>query len=443
MNHRQKNSCDIQGYRIVRLLGKGGMSEVYEAEHLRLGSHHAIKFFTYGKNVDGVKERFLAEGKLLAKLAHPRVVRVTDAGIDPETQQPYFVMDLVADPEGNVRSLADVPKGAADERQIADWYEDVREGLAYIHSKGIIHRDLKLENVLIGPDGHAVLTDFGISKIAEAEDGAAVVDSVQTIVNLKDGKRLVMGSIGYMAPELEMGAAASPQSDYYALGVIVFHLLTGTWCDARTDVAGYLETFDPVWRQILPKLLHSNLRGRECPSWRELKEKQEEDRLFEMESELELAQGRVRDGERRLRIVSVAVLAISVAAGLVGVFLQRQLSQARQELSRARQEMSRVPPPLFEDIVFVPADAPKDKIDELVAAMPDAWVLLNGVFKDLREGAITYEKAVSTIADYAKRVHEDEDLFYNTSYQPNGDNDELYDLLNAAAQRMKERYPEK
>ena len=438
-----KAGREIDEYRIIRLLGKGGMSEVYEAEHLRLGSQHAIKFFTYTKNVDGVKERFLAEGKLLAKLEHPRVVRVTDVGTNPETQQPYFVMDLVADPEGNVRSLADVPKGAADERQIAGWYEDIREGLAYIHGKGIIHRDLKLENVLIGPDGHAVLTDFGISKIKTDGDGDAVVDPVQTIVNLKDGKRLVMGSIGYMAPELEMGGAASQQSDYYALGVIVFHLLTGTWCDARTDIVGYLETFDPVWRQILPKLLHSNLRGRECPSWRVLKEKQEEDCLFKMESDLEAAHGSMRDGARRLRIVSAALLSILIVSGLIGVLLQRQLSRTRQELSRARQEMSRVPPPLFEDVVFVPDDAPKDKHEGLMAAIPDAWVLLNGVFKDLREGAITHKKAVSIIADYAKRVHENEDLFFGTSYQPSGDNDELYDLLNAAAQRMKERFPEK
>ena len=446
---------EIGCYRIVRFLGKGGMSEVYEAEHVRLGSRHAVKFFTYEKNVDGVKERFLAEGKLLAKLAHPRVVRVTDAGIDPETQQPYFVMGLVADPDGNVRSLADVPKGAADEQQIADWYEDVREGLAYIHSRGIIHRDLKLENVLIGPDGHAVLTDFGISKIAEAEDGAAVVDSVQTIVNLKDGKRLVMGSIGYMAPELEMGAAASPQSDYYALGVLVFHLLTGTWCDARTDVAGYLETFDPVWRQILPKLLHSNLRGRECPSWRELKEKQEEDLLFEMESELESVRGSERKGKRRLWVISTALLAILVAAGLIGVFLQRQISHTRQELSRARQELSRVPPPTFEDVFSVPNNAPEEAEDDdtmtrvqFEFALVDAWILVHTVFSDLRSGEITYEKAVSDIERLAKRAASDESD--NSLYGPYTENyvlgyqrGALAELLRDAAKRMKERYPEK
>ena len=182
-----KLPCDIGEYRITRLLGKGGMSEVYEAEHLRFGSRHAIKFFTYEKNVDGVKERFLMEGKLLARLAHPRIVRVADTGTDSTTGCPYFVMDLVADPEGNVRSLADVPAGGVDEQRIAMWYDDLRDGLAYIHGKNIIHRDLKLENILIGPDGHVVLTDFGISKITNPDGGNAIVDPVQTIVRLRDG----------------------------------------------------------------------------------------------------------------------------------------------------------------------------------------------------------------------------------------------------------------
>ena len=85
-----KPGRSIGEYRIGRFLGKGGMSEVYEAEHVRLGSRHAIKLFTYNKDVDGVRERFLTEGKLLAKLSHPRIVRVTEAGIDLETQRPRY-----------------------------------------------------------------------------------------------------------------------------------------------------------------------------------------------------------------------------------------------------------------------------------------------------------------------------------------------------------------
>ena len=274
----------IGSYEIVRLLGKGGMSEVYEAENPRLGSRHALKLFTYEKDDPEVRERFTVEGKLLARLAHPRIVKVTDFGEDGEGGKPYFVMDLVLNERGEMQLLSDVEPGTVDEETVGKWYDDLRDGLAYIHANGVIHRDLKLQNVLIGPDGHAVLTDFGISKIFDAKgDGVQIVDTVKTLVKLREGRSLVMGSLGYMAPELEMGVAASPQSDWYALGVIVYRLLTGTWCDARTDVVGTLETYDPVWKRILPKLLHSNPNGRECLSYADEKRADREKAEFEME----------------------------------------------------------------------------------------------------------------------------------------------------------------
>ena len=161
--------------------------------------------------------------------------------------------------------------GASIEEQVAIWYEDLRSGLAYIHSKGILHRDLKLQNVLIGPDGHAVLSDFGVAKIFNPGLRTDVgLTLEQTLMAVKGGHKAVMGSVGYMAPEVEMGVAASKESDWYALGVIIFRLLSGIWCDSRTDVVGDLETFNPVWRDILPKLLHANPAGRECPSWNSL-----------------------------------------------------------------------------------------------------------------------------------------------------------------------------
>ena len=258
----------IGPYEVVRLLGKGGMSEVYEVENPRLGSRHALKLFTYEKDDPEVRERFQVEGRLLARLNHPRIVKVTDFGTDESGGKPYFVMDLVLNERGELQLLSDVEPGTVDEETVGKWYDDLREGLAYIHANGVIHRDLKLQNVLIGPDGHAVLTDFGISKIFDAKgDGVQIVDTVRTLVKVREGRSLVMGSLGYMAPELEMGVAASPQSDWYALGVIIYRLLTGTWCDARTDVVETLETYDPVWKRILPKLLHSNPNGRECLSY--------------------------------------------------------------------------------------------------------------------------------------------------------------------------------
>ena len=272
-------------YKVVRELGKGGMSEVYEVENVRLGSRHALKLFTYGGDVAEVRDRFLAEGRLLSQLSHPRIVRVTDVGVDEASGRPYFVMDLIVRASGEPCTLADVPPGGADEREIARWYEDLREGLNFIHGKGVIHRDLKLQNVLIGLDGHAVITDFGISKITSKDLGEKV-DPVQTIVRLRDGKNPLMGSLGYMAPELEMGQPASEASDWYSLGVLVFKLLTGVWYDAHMAVRETLETYDPVWLQILPKLLHANPQGRECLSWTELKEAADEETAFKAETSL-------------------------------------------------------------------------------------------------------------------------------------------------------------
>ena len=307
----------IGSYKTVRLLGKGGMSEVYEAENPRLGSRHALKLFTYEKDDPEVKDRFTVEGKLLARLNHPRIVKVTDFGTDEASGKPYFVMDLVLNERGEMQLLSDVEPGTVDEETVGKWYDDIREGLAYIHANGVIHRDLKLQNVLIGPDGHAVLTDFGISKIFDAKgDGVQIVDTVKTLVKVREGRSLVMGSLGYMAPELEMGVAASPQSDYYALGVIIYRLLTGTWCDARTDIQETLETYDPVWKRILPKLLHSNPNGRECPSYADLKRESRE--KAELLAEEKWLHEKSR-GHRARHLARYAILFFAFAVASLGM----------------------------------------------------------------------------------------------------------------------------
>ena len=317
----------IGSYDTIRLLGKGGMSEVYEVENTRLGSRHALKLYTYEKDDPEVRERFLVEGRLLARLNHPRIVKVTDFGTDETSGKPYFVMDLVLNERGEMQLLSDLQPGTADEEEIGKWYDDLRAGLAYIHAHGVIHRDLKLQNVLIGPDGHAVLTDFGISKIFDAKgDGVQVVDTVKTLVKVREGRSLVMGSLGYMAPELEMGVAASPQSDWYALGVIVYRLLTGTWCDARTDVVGTLETYDPVWKRILPKLLHSNPNGRECLSYAEEKRTDREHAEFEAEERWLREKSR---GHRARHIARYFALA-ATGVVLLTVFLLRDKSTERK-----------------------------------------------------------------------------------------------------------------
>lgn len=392
-------------YNVVRLLGKGGMSEVFEVENPRLGTRYALKFFAYEKDDAEVRHRFETEGRLLAKLNHPRIVKVVDFGTDKPTGKPYFAMDLVLDGSGESKSLAEVEPGTVDEETIGRWYDDLRDGLAYIHANGVVHRDLKLQNVLVGPDGHVVITDFGVSKVFDSKgDGSTIVDAVNTIVKMREGRSLVMGSIGYMAPELEMGVAASPQSDWYALGVIAYRLLTGTWCDARTDILANLETYDPVWRRILPKLLHANPQGRECLSY--LDEKRVDRERAEAEAEERWLREKSRGHFARHVARYVGALSILLAVALAWVAREFMVQRDIWRLQLANAG-SRLDVPAFDELFRVPAAARADyqMNDEGEVVMPprssfetaklDALVLTHPTLAALAAGNITIEKAIA------------------------------------------------
>ena len=437
-------------YELVRLLGKGGMSEVYEVENSRLGSRHALKLFTYEKDDPDVKERFQIEGKLLARLSHPRIVKVTDFGVTEEGK-PYFVMDLVLNERGEMQLLSDVAPGTADEETIGRWYDDLREGLAYIHANGVIHRDLKLQNVLIGPDGHAVLTDFGISKIVDAKgDGAKIVDTVNTIVKMREGRSLVMGSIGYMAPELEMGVAASPQSDWYALGVIVYRLLTGTWCDARTDVVGTLETYDPVWKRLIPKLLHSNPQGRECLSYADETHADREKAELAAEERWLREKTRGHVARHAARWLGAALLGLAV----VFAFMAFKYS-ADRKLWRAESRFSGVyrSPYDFDELFKIPADAQADAQEDdvgdlimpsrgdLAAARIDLLIITHDVFAGLNSGNVTVEKAIDDLVRLQEQFEADTDNSFDSwpdGYMQVGSDEATFWLLSRAVERLRE-----
>lgn len=243
------------------------MAEVYEVENERLGARFALKAFALDHgDVEFLRRRFRVEGRLLARLNHPRIVRVYDMDVDAETGAPYYVMDLVLDPGGRPRSLRDaMESGEISEESVIGWYEDLREGLAYIHGEGVVHRDVTLENVLIGSDGRAVLSDFGVSKILPRDLRAELKATMHTLVR---GEKPLMGKPFYLAPELRKGEEESAASDYFSLGVMLLQLLTQVWYTPGAKLDDLLVAFDPRWRRIIPNLLKEDPSSRICEPWR-------------------------------------------------------------------------------------------------------------------------------------------------------------------------------
>jgi len=251
----------LGAYRIVRLLGEGGMGCVYEAEHVGLRVRRALKVFTTeSEHRDLLRKRFAAEGRMLADLQHPRIVRVYDFAVDEATGAPYFAMDLVVSPGGEPQTLEDACRAGVDEDQVAGWFRDICEGLGYIHSKGVVHRDVSLDNILIDADGRAVIGDFGIAKIT-GEDYRRKID-VTVTMPLPPGEAMRWGKGLYLSPELKKGGEASPASDAYALGVLLFRLLVGSWYTSETKLADMLAGLECNWAEVIGRLCAEEPRER-------------------------------------------------------------------------------------------------------------------------------------------------------------------------------------
>jgi serine/threonine-protein kinase len=202
-------------YRVVALLGKGGMGEIYRAEDTKLGQTVALKFVRGALSPEAL-QRLYAEVRIGRQVSHPNLCRLYDVvELEGET---FLTMEYV-DGEDLGSLLARIGRLAPD--KALDLARDLCAGLAAVHDKGVVHRDLKPANIMVDGRGQARLTDFGLAVIHGAPSGS-----------------FVAGTPAYMAPEQLAGKEATPRSDLYALGLVLFQMFTGRRFFEATTMTG-------------------------------------------------------------------------------------------------------------------------------------------------------------------------------------------------------------
>jgi len=239
-------------YEIFSLLGSGSMGvDVYRGRDPRLGRDVAIKVFPANASADpGRLRRFEQEARAAAALNHPNILAVYDVGVHDGA--PYIVLELL-DGEMLRRRLAGGPLPV---REALDFALQIAHGLAVAHERGIVHRELKPDNVFITTEGRAKILDFGLAKLVDTEaSGAIEVASVVPTGAPQPRPGLGLGMSGYMSPEQVRGAPVDGRSDIFALGAILYEMVTGRCAFARKTLP---ETIAAIVREDIPVIHSSN-----------------------------------------------------------------------------------------------------------------------------------------------------------------------------------------
>jgi eukaryotic-like serine/threonine-protein kinase len=197
-------------YELEEVVGHGGMSTVYKAHDSLLERNVALKVLhqQYNEDEDFV-ERFKHEARSVAQLQHPNIVTVIDRGEEDGRQ--YIVFEFI-DGE-NLKELV-VRKGRLDLRDALEIAHEIARGLAFAHDHGLVHRDVKPQNVLLNGDGRAKVTDFGIARSLDVDHGVTQTGTI-------------LGTSNYIAPEQASGQPVDAHTDVYSLGIVLYEMLTG------------------------------------------------------------------------------------------------------------------------------------------------------------------------------------------------------------------------
>ncbi len=233
-------------YRLFHEIGRGGMGRVWKAWDGDLRRIVALKQVLGGADSDStLRERFLREARLCARLRHPHIVAVHDIGCEAGID--YFACEYVPG-----RTLAEVLRGPFDRGDALRWMTEVADALAYAHAQGVVHRDVKPGNILIDADGRAVVADFGLAK-GLGSTGGRDRPAMTAAGDL-------LGTPAYMSPEQAVGdgSQAGPSTDQYSWGVILYEILVGrppfSGTDLRTLLNAIVERDPPPPRSARPDL---------------------------------------------------------------------------------------------------------------------------------------------------------------------------------------------
>jgi predicted Ser/Thr protein kinase len=216
----------IKHYEVEATLGKGGMGVVYRARDTRLNRPVALKFLPDDLTTDPERRtRFVQEARAASAVVHPAIAQVYDVDEVDEVDGGLFIaMEYV---EGRtVKSL--VRDKELDVLGAVEVAMQVGDGLAKAHESGIVHRDIKADNIMVNRDGHAKILDFGLAKLDPLRGGEASGEQdpamMETIAKTQDG--MILGTLGYMSPEQARGQAVDGRSDIFSLGVVLYEMAT-------------------------------------------------------------------------------------------------------------------------------------------------------------------------------------------------------------------------